>query len=242
MLPCTLLVALVLAQGACAGGDFQPGGSVATTTGGSLRGCRGLDIRWRPGSAGGGTRSSAPALCLRGGGDDGFASSSSSSWENFPPRPAGCPGDAGAQGGAGAVDGGVDPCESSRDSASGAWGAASSSESGDAEPRVHVDPAADPGDLEIDVGPGARGPWPAPKGNVGKLYDAIREHEYAQANASYAPPGGLIENFIDQLGAWSAGHYKALVVLHPTPYTLHPTPKLLNLWPKPEPKHKTKNP
>ena len=71
------------------------------------------------------------------------------------PRGQGRRGRRGAQGGAGAVDGGVDSC---RDSASGAWGAASSSESGDAEPRVHVDPDADPGDLEMDFGPGSRGP------------------------------------------------------------------------------------
>ena len=89
-------------------------------------------------------------------------------------------------------------------------------------------------------------------GNLGKLYDAIREREYAAANSSYAPPvsfasvvglfclyrralltlsygwhlffyvtflfyafvwqGGLLDTFLDQLGGWSAGHYKALVV------------------------------
>jgi hypothetical protein len=99
------------------------------------------------------------------------------------------------------------------------------SSSTDAEVRLHLDPAEDPGNVEIDFGEddapatgtnattGRRnGPWPACKGDVGKLITSFNEKDYAAMNSSYDPPGGKLEDLITPLGGWRAQRYRALII------------------------------
>jgi len=74
--------------------------------------------------------------------------------------------------------------------------------------QLYMDPLCDPGNMTVDFETGLNnasqfGPWPEPKGTLGTLFDAYREREIAQADPSYKPPGGTLDNFIDPLGAWS---------------------------------------
>ncbi len=142
-------------------------------------------------------------LALRlSGGDDSFESfSPSSSWEKFPPLhtpapTAGAPeaqasGDRRATAGEAAERGreetSVDwESDTSPEDVSGArtgeGAAVSSSASDDAEPRVHLNPAADPGDLEIDLGTGSQSPWPAPKGIYMYTYTHTCTHMHTHAH------------------------------------------------------------
>jgi hypothetical protein len=152
----------------------------------------------------------APVLRLSGGDDSFESSSSSSSWEKFPPlhppAPAAVAPEAQASGGRQATAceaaGGVGAergRERGREGTSVDWesdttpedvsgagagegAAVPGSASDDAEPRLYLNPAADPGDLEIDVGTGSRSPWPAPKGICIYIYIYVHTHAHTHTH------------------------------------------------------------
>ena len=98
------------------------------------------------------------------------------------------------------------------------------SSSSEAEVRMHLDRAEDPGDLEIDVQEGpprsvgnstmsrGTGLWPACKGDVGKLISCANEKDYMALNSSYNPPGGRLEDLITPVGGWRAQQFRAVII------------------------------